>query len=205
MTVETLKRCTHCKEPKPLDQFHKCRSRSDGLNNKCKPCTCKLVKIDRERHGDKRKAAFARWRDNNRDHLRQREQRRKMEKRAQCAIAHARIRARRRGLPFDLDQHADEIQARIDAGRCEMTGLPFNLHGGRTWDSPSIDRIVPAEGYVIGNIRVILHAMNAALGDWGESVLRQVVEAWTATPSSRKSRRSSSGRFSKRKPKSGDA
>lgn len=192
-----MKRCTHCKETKSESEFHRSKDRYDGLNNKCKLCAAKLVKKDRIKHGDKRKAAFKRWAAANREHLRQKEAVRKMTKRAQALISHARLRARRRGLPFDLDQHTDELQRRIDAGKCELTGLPFNLEGGRTWDSPSIDRIGPAKGYVLTNVRIILHAMNNALGDWGEGVLLRMVEAMQ---SSRKSRRRSSKPSLKRKP-----
>lgn len=91
--------------------------------------------------------------------------------RAKDLIRHAKERATKRRLPFDLSAHAWEIQQRIDAGLCELTGLPLNLNGGRTWDSPSLDRIVPAKGYTYENVRVVCHAANSALGDWGENKL----------------------------------
>src|SRR4051794_14851573 len=33
-----LKRCSMCGASKPLDQFHRNRTRPDGLQNACKPC-----------------------------------------------------------------------------------------------------------------------------------------------------------------------
>lgn len=68
----------------------------------------------------------------------------------------------------------------MDRGLCEMTGLPFNLNDGRTWDSPSLDRIDPAKGYVYSNIRIICFGMNSALNSWGEDVLEMMVLAWLA-------------------------
>lgn len=127
----------------------------------------------------RRKIYQKRWAIENRDHLLDRERRRRLEKRAQCLIAHARIRARRKKLLFDLDEHESSIQARIDAGFCELTGYPFDLRGGqRQFASPSLDRINPALGYVIGNVRVICFAMNSALGNWGEAAFAEIALAW---------------------------
>jgi hypothetical protein len=97
--------------------------------------------------------------------------------RSRDLIRHARFRAHKQQVPFDLDLHAEEIQRRIDLGFCELTGLAFNLDGGRTWDSPSLDRIDPKQGYVIANVRVILHAANSALGDWGEVTMLHLARA----------------------------
>jgi len=94
--------------------------------------------------------------------------------RAKDLIRHARERSTKKSLAFDLDDHIDDIQGRISAGHCELTGLPFHLDDGRTWDSPSLDRISPTLGYVHSNIRVICHAANSALGDWGELVMLRV-------------------------------
>ena len=44
------------------------------------------------------------------------------------------------------------LQRVIDGGACEVTGAAFRLDGGRTADSPSLDRIIPALGYVRGNV-----------------------------------------------------
>lgn len=101
-----------------------------------------------------------------------------MEKRATLLVSNARIRARKRKMPFDLDQHIDDIQARIDRGVCEVTGFPFNLKDGLTFDSPSLDRIDSKQGYLIENIRVVLHCMNSAMGSWGEEKLWEVMLVW---------------------------
>jgi hypothetical protein len=88
--------------------------------------------------------------------------------RGQDLIRHAKRRAKDRNLPFDLDDYEEKVEERIQRGICEVTGLPLNLEGGRTWDSPSIDRIVPKMGYLYSNIRIVSNAANGAMGDWGE-------------------------------------
>lgn len=126
----------------------------------------------------RRSEYMAEWHKKNADKRAAAEERRRMDRRALTLIASARTRAKKRGLAFDLDQHVEDLQARIDRGRCEVTGYPFNLSGGRTFDSPSLDRINAAEGYTHGNVRVVLHMVNAAMGDWGAEKLREVMEAW---------------------------
>lgn len=39
-----MKVCSHCKLPLPVEQFHKNRSRADGLSHSCKACTSKRDK-----------------------------------------------------------------------------------------------------------------------------------------------------------------
>lgn len=118
------------------------------------------------------------WCSENKDRRRVTEEKRKMERRARLLVTNAKKRVRAKGLEFNLDDHIDDLQARIDVGVCELTGYPFNLSGGRTFDSPSLDRIDASKGYTIDNVRVVLHCVNAALGDWGEEHLREVMKCW---------------------------
>jgi hypothetical protein len=92
-------------------------------------------------------------------------------------MRHARFRAHRKGIAFDLEKHLEDLQKRIDAGFCEVSGLPFNLDGGRTWDSPSFDRVDSTRGYTHDNVRVVLHAVNSALGDWGDAKMLEIARA----------------------------
>lgn len=123
-------------------------------------------------------ARQAQWRAANAEHLKTREAKRRLEKRAMCLVATCRTRAQRRGIEFDLDTHVGALQARIDAGRCEVTGWPFSLSPGRNYDSPSLDRIDAKRGYVYDNTRVVLNLVNVAMGDWGENVLANVMRSW---------------------------
>jgi hypothetical protein len=146
----------------------------------------------RAKNKEKRDAYSAQWRDENREHLKARDAKRRLEKRAMCLIAAARVRCRTKGILFALDGFAEELQRRIDAGHCELSGVPFDLSPGRKATSPSLDRRSPAGGYTPGNVRVICHALNAALGDWGEEALAPIMAGWLATRSSPRPRKPSS-------------
>lgn len=41
---EPKKRCSMCREWLPIDQFHRDRSKPDGLQNRCKPCNIEVNK-----------------------------------------------------------------------------------------------------------------------------------------------------------------
>lgn len=88
-------------------------------------------------------------------------------------------RAQKKGIPCDLLNHLSEIEARMQCGRCELTGLPFNFDSKHpSWNSPSLHRKNPSGGYIYENIQVICFGMNAALGSWGEAALRNMLAAW---------------------------
>lgn len=100
--------------------------------------------------------------------------------RAKYLIGECRRRSAKRGWDFDLDRHVEDIQERINAGLCELTGYPLHLEPrmGRHFDSPSIDRIDPEKGYIYTNIRVTCFAANAMLGNWGEERALAVIRSW---------------------------
>lgn len=152
-----------------------------------------------KRQREQLRSQGAAWRDANRDRLKQIGANRRLTKRAMCLVASARTRARKRGLSFSLTE-ADiaHFQDTIDKGHCELSGVAFTLVGGRSATSPSLDRIVPSLGYVSGNVRVVCHALNAGMGDWGENELLRIVQTWLTT---RSSPRSSSAPRSKRSSK----
>ena len=132
-------------------------------------------------NGDAMRAAAAEWRGKNREYLADKSTARRLSKRAMCLAAAARVRARSKGVPFALTG-ADiaTLQAVIDAGRCELSGVAFTLTGQRSATSPSLDRRNPTFGYVTGNVRVVCHALNAGMGDWGDAELLRIARAWIA-------------------------
>ena len=99
-------------------------------------------------------------------------------------LMHARKRASKLGLKYDLDQHIPEMQRRIMAMKCEMTGVTLipgsgcGSQGKRYWNTVSLDRKDSSQGYTINNVRIVCWAMNAAMGTWGEDILRSIVASW---------------------------
>lgn len=76
-------------------------------------------------------------------------------------LVHARIRARRSGVPFDID--AEDI---VIPKVCPVLGIVLMKRDvgikGSCDASPTLDRIFPELGYVKGNVRVISHRANRA-------------------------------------------
>jgi hypothetical protein len=89
----------------------------------------------------------------------------------------ARSRAIKLKVPFELTkQHLYDLYAATPY--CAISGLPFDLHS--SYATISLDRIVPAKGYVIGNVRLVRWIVNAAMCDWGEGPLIEIAEAIVA-------------------------
>lgn len=93
-------------------------------------------------------------------------------------IQGAKDRAKELSVPFDLDQHVEHYRNAVKAGTCELTGLPFVAGTGRRSPfSPSLDRVRPELGYVHGNVRAVVWALNAGMGNWGLSDFAEVAKA----------------------------
>lgn len=80
----------------------------------------------------------------------------------------AKARAEKSGIPFDIvvtDIHIPE--------RCPVLGIEFDSGGRET--SPSLDKIVPENGYVLGNIRIISNRANRLKSDATPEELRRIL------------------------------
>ena len=168
----TTKRCTKCRQRKPLTEFRKYPGRSsDGLRPLCRQCQRVYEKQWRLQNQAKLAEARQRRREKDRQYRHQYIDRNW----AKYMIDQIRRRCEKTGIPFDLDQHEDDLNRRRQVGRCELTGLPLRAsHGPQSWDSPSIDRIDPTIGYLYSNIRVVCFGVNAALGSWGNRCSREL-------------------------------
>lgn len=83
------------------------------------------------------------------------------------AFAKARKRAEKLGIPFDVPKGTTLSLYDQSGGVCAVSGLPFKVTttGVCTPFSPSLDRVKPELGYVVGNIRLVLHGVNSLKGD----------------------------------------
>lgn len=155
--------CTKCGLVKPLSGFAKGITKKDGLSSWCRVCVqarsaeprVSLVRKSRRNHMFVHDRAF----------------------RAHAIALSIKHRALKIGVPYNLS--TEWVEARLD--RCALTGLPFNMStGGRGPYSPSVDRINSNGGYVEDNCRVILWAVNAALGTWGLEAFESIAHALIA-------------------------
>jgi hypothetical protein len=99
----------------------------------------------------------------------------RISKRGMILVSAARYRARKAGIPFNLEQ--SDISARIQAGVCEMTGIPFDLTKPKSWNCPSLDQITPGAGYTKDNVRVVIYSANVMSHNWGPNLILKVAES----------------------------
>jgi hypothetical protein len=104
-----------------------------------------------------RKAVLAREREWYQEHKDQEQARRTETTKRWCRnnplkalVKNARSRSKKLGIPFDID-----VEDLTLPSHCEILGIPIILNSPDKQNSPSLDRIVPALGYVRGNVRVI--------------------------------------------------
>lgn len=86
----------------------------------------------------------------------------------------ARSRSKKKRIPCDID--SDWAEKAYD-GKCQLTGISFVIGDDRSPLSPSIDRIIPGIGYVKGNCRFILWALNAFKGESTDDQMFSIAEA----------------------------
>jgi hypothetical protein len=94
-------------------------------------------------------------------------------------IANCKGSSKRRNIHFDLK--AEDIAPAVESGHCQLTGLPFDFNPpkGKGFNpyAPSVDRIDNNKGYVAGNVRVVLWAVNSALSESSDEEMLPILKA----------------------------
>ena len=85
-------------------------------------------------------------------------------------VMSAKHRANKRGLPFDLTTKDIRIPA-----LCPVLGIPL-IQGGRTGNSPSLDRIDNTKGYTKDNIVMVSLRVNRLKNDATLEELRKIAD-----------------------------
>lgn len=139
-----MKMCSSCGTVKEDTEFFSvATSRSGGVPKlvaDCKPCYSDRMKRSRGKN----------W----------------LRGSVRSAVQSAKDRTTHHGLPFSVTiNDCWQLRAR-QRNKCVLSGLEFEKSetGVARMLSPSLDRIEPSKGYVAGNIRFILHALNAMKG-----------------------------------------
>lgn len=84
-------------------------------------------------------------------------------------IPQMRLRARKKGVGFDIDHEFLLALYELQAGRCAISGRDLVV-GAMAKVQPgslSVDRIDPKLGYTKGNVRLVTWSVNVAMQDWG--------------------------------------
>lgn len=167
------KKCTKCGGFKPLTDFYKSKRGMDGRRSDCKLCSLIYMK-DRYCNEPGVKERMVAASKKSKICLKQINPKREITK---TLINHARARAKKNGLPFNIT--IDDISF---GETCPVLGIPFVFGKDKpSHQSPTLDKLIPTRGYVRGNVCVISHRANwiknnATLGElkklvaWMESL-----------------------------------
>ncbi len=96
----------------------------------------------------------------------------------------ARRRAVGHGVACTIDPAWVEAQLKMQKDRCAVSGIAFRYSPSagvgrfrRNPFLPSLDRIERTTGYVPGNVRIVLLAVNYGINEWGEPTYRTICES----------------------------
>ncbi len=164
-----VRTCRTCKTEQPYSEYYV--NSKGGRRNSCKTCVQAAERLRKRSEPEAVSDRYKAWR---------------LEKRGFALVNVAKNRAKTKGLPFNLDPQ--EVQKVIDSGKCQVTGIEFDLTEPRAWNAPSLDQIVPGAGYTKANVRVVLYALNVMANTWGHSKITQIASAILGQRKSRSER-----------------
>lgn len=91
-------------------------------------------------------------------------------------LTKAKTRCKKQGIAFDLTV-ADIPIPDI----CPVLGIPiFPSSSGRTWNTPTLDRIIPEKGYIKGNVVVVSWRANSLKSDATLEEIRRLFNFYAA-------------------------
>ena len=171
MAQKLLTHCAKCGRPRSqIEHFYKCGGRREWrIRSICKPCHI-------------RQGTEARRANRNVYNAKARLRSRASPKAQAYELWNqARDRSRKRGLEFSITR--EFVEKALKSGVCAMTGERFDTSKGATRQNPlapSLDRINPKIGYVLGNCRLVTWIYNRAKGDGTDADVFALAESLNA-------------------------
>ena len=178
------KTCTKCGKTKPVTEFSKRGIKKSGTNfssysigwdvwkNTCKDCDAEYARnFRKENPGYRGSGKLTKY---------------PKEERLLISAIRARLNMckitfrKRNGGKCESDLDADYLYElyKKQEGRCVYTGVKLGLKKGHP-ATISIDKIVPAKGYVRGNVQWVCWAVNRAKGDLTEATFLKMCKTIT--------------------------
>lgn len=96
--------------------------------------------------------------------------------RAKKLVRMAAARAKKAGVPYDLDWQW--LHEKLLCGHCEATGLELQIGKGISPWAPSLDRIEGSKGYVKSNVRVVVYVFNMAKSSFSDCDVEKLCRAF---------------------------
>lgn len=203
---DLVKTCSVCKQEKwdKFLQFHKNKNTKDGLSSQCKECA--LLKRVKHYHANREASIQSTLRSRKKnikkvleynkqyakdhpDKVKQWQKNIAIEKKL---LWGARRRSKLRGLPCTISEKDIFVPE-----NCPVLGIPLIKSEGKCGDqSPTLDCVIPALGYVPGNIEVISFRANTIksnatadeilrVGNWLKSKTSEVPSSPPPSPPNR--------------------
>lgn len=147
---QNKKRCSTCNIIKNINYFYSKPQRISQLMPFCKKCSYQKKK----KHNSKNHFKYICWKI-----------------KAKC---------KKKNITYNLTDKYLEDMYKNQGCKCALTNISFQSFEN-TSISPytlSIDRIIPSAGYIVGNVRLVLYAINCALNEWGEDVFKTLCKAY---------------------------
>ena len=167
METAPQKRCKGpCQHWKDYNEFARVASMPDGYDTICKECRPIITSKGEVRDADIVQPRGGRPRLGLVQH------------RVRKLLIAAAMKAGRHQVPYDLQNHVKELEAKLEVGVCELTGQKLNIKESLAANAPALYVVDAEKGMVYANTMIICWAMSCALGSWGPEVLKPIVEAW---------------------------
>ena len=158
------RKCKTCLVEKGLSHFAIHRTRNDGLRANCRSCeNARAIKWYQDNYkGPKGLTKQARDREKRKEWWRQWGKDPSSTYFFEIRAWNARIRAKESRVPFDLNSTFLKDLYAKQGGVCALTGFPLAIKDPLSLNNMSLDRIIPKNGYVKGNVRFVTHQANSA-------------------------------------------
>lgn len=101
-------------------------------------------------------------------------------------VSAARSRCKKKKMDFNLS--VGWAIKKLLQGKCEATGVFFNVHKSSHWDklSPSVDRVDSKKGYTIDNCQMVTLQFNIAKGQWSNDEMLEMCKLFVKHSKKRK-------------------
>jgi hypothetical protein len=149
---------------RPIEEFGRDVHQADGYCSSCKECR-KVPLEGRQQYYSSHKPKILEY--NRQWRLRQQQRDMRLFK-LKDMIRSAKNRAKQEGVPCDIETD-DFVETIYTLDTCPVFPwiiLAWGNIGRQKRESPTLDRIVPALGYVKGNVRIISWRANSAKRNW---------------------------------------
>lgn len=197
LTYIEERKCWGCGFVKPRTEFHRDRHDKYGLQKVCKKCTQehnKKFRLDNPHYSGIRYRSMSeeekelfnknRYQKNPEKFKANRKKGRlTLNGRLKDLLRSTKERAKRKQLPFDLDEEWLEDKFTSQGCRCALTDIPFDFNplvgGMMNHFAPSIDKIDNDNGgYIKSNSRLICWGLNAGFNRFGEAAYEKIARAY---------------------------